>query len=1083
MDSSNLIQSLMQILDQARPVTEGEKLAEGYVAAVDALNQRLNAIQGLTDAGRMSEAIQKMDEDPAVEDEAHLLNFHRLSEWQKVCAKECWPLPQLVDVTLLERCEKACEKVREALEAHRKASRTRNTRLDIEALHKLLELDKSQDWKVDLAQAEEAFEEEIVTAFLKAKGEKDFAKAAELAREFAGFSWREAPKQNGTEEIRAFLDELKRKELEDAGAAALAQVREYMEGEWNTTRAGLVLEKIRNLEERGFELSYEARELVEKCRVRIRKEKEIAAEQAEKRRQAAEEEAKRKAEEEEFNAKWQAACEALKAALETKKGAEIQGALSAAEFSTRPAKEELLVAVNEFFQCEKKKRMRRILLSVGVFVVICIASGVVLNSYMQRKAFNERCEREVTRLAAIAKKNTSESEKRLAEALSLLKKSAPKVYADGRIKEFVQILKDKERARFDEECAAVTNRLTTLLKESDGEAKFDAELRILQTNAPAIYADARLVVFMEKAREMKEEYRVRAQAIAKLLDELNELKAQKAWGQDVNAVTSRIARLHASVPSSDTVAQAKLNQIVTAWDKFVKDVGAAKEQHAQLLVQIARVTRRLKTEVLPEADNLQIELDRCKEEIERWKVVNETYALNMWDDVAGAERLLRLAEKSQEYVQEALKKLKESRTIGDYLRQRDAILEQFSTYNFTKHMREYIAPANQVEGLVKGTASVLQANKSRLSRLSASAFQDFLEAEVFSLTNAPFETALYGVYYSAQRTPLKGLASKESRKFVGLSKGEAQVQYEGESSTVAGNLYEISDEPGMRLQFRKPRACPLQVVEMGSSAELNALIRFAARDDMTSDKFEQEILRLIDLHLRSGLHADNTPDTWYPSIRRVQMVMRYFRWLRKGLNALPMEGALGRCYNLAEQLAEPIDVEHVPSAITWACLKNESVLEREKNCREYLSELAKNDFVGRYRRARHAHESLEQIAGWRIEFVGSLNCPSLSSWRKNPKKLYLSIPGDVKDLEFPLYILRRENGQLILKRILEANKVGTGYHVVAGRGKDVLAGDPLFQVKFGTHVVDIEQFFTELKEESPEIGLTSAAPFFVPAAK
>ncbi len=89
----------------------------------------------------------------------------------------------------------------------------------------------------------------------------------------------------------------------------------------------------------------------------------------------------------------------------------------------------------------------------------------------------------------------------------------------------------------------------------------------------------------------------------------------------------------------------------------------------------------------------------------------------------------------------------------------------------------------------------------------------------------------------------------------------------------------------------------------------------------------------------------------------------------------------------------------------------------------------------------------------------------------------------MRELEFPLYILRRENGQLILKRVLEANKVGTGYHVVAGRGKEILAGDPLFQVKLGTQVVDIEQFFAELKEESPEIGLTSAAPFFVPAAQ
>ena len=1083
MDSTNLIQSLIQILDQARPVAEGEKLAEGYVAAVDALNQRLKEIQGLTDAGRMCEAIEKMDADPAVQDEALLLNFHRLSEWQKICAKECWPLPQLVDVTLLEACEKTCEKVREALEAHRKASRTRNARLDIEALHKLLELDKSQDWKSDLAQAEEAFEEELVASFLKAKGEKDFSKAAELAREFAGFSWREAPKQKGTEEIRAFLDELKRKELEDAGAAALAQVREYMEGEWNTTRAGLVLEKLRNLEERGFALSYEARGLVEKCRVRMRKEKEIAADEAEKRRLAAEEEAKRKAEEEEFNAKWQAACEALKAALETKKGVEIQGALGAAEFSVRPAEEGLLKEANEFFQREKKKRMRRLIWGAAVLLLLVVASGGVLNFFMQKKAFSERCEREVARLTRIAKGDTRESEKRLGEALETLKKTAPKVYADGRIKEFVQILKKKEKARFDEECAAVTNRLSNLLKESDGEAKFDAAVKVLATNAPAIYADGRVVKFMERARGMKEQYRARHQMIAALFDELNELKGKKAWGHDEVAVTSRIERLREQVLATDRDGRQKLEQITNAWNKFQVEIAAAKNQHEQLLKGLAHVAQRLKAEVLPEAENLQIELDGCKEGVERWKAVNEAYELGMWDDVVAAQRVLAQAEKIQGNVQVALKKLKEARTVGDYLRSRDALLEEFSSYKFVRQMGESVAPVREVEGLVKGTASELQANKTRLTHLSASAFRGFLETEVFSLTNVSFETSLYGVYYLSQHTTGKGRGSSEGRKFVGVSKGEPQVQHDGEASTVAGDLYEISDEPGVRLQFHKPRACPLQTMEMGSSEELNRLIRFAARGDMTSEKFEEELLRLIDLHLKEGLKDVGERDAWYPAFRRVQMVMRYFRWLRKGLNVLPMEGALGRCYELAERLTEPVEVEGLPNAITWACLKNEDVRERDKMCREYLTQLAKNDFVGRYRRSREAHKRLEQIASWKMEFVGSLNCPSLSAWRKNPKKVYLSVVDDSKKVEFPLYVLRREEGQFVLKRILEGNKVGGGYHIVSGMRNGIGVGEPLFQVKVGERVIDMEQFFVELQAECPEIELPHAAPFYVPVGK
>ncbi len=1080
MDSTNLIQGLVQILDGVRPVAEGEKLAEGYVAAVDALNERLKAIQGMTDAGRMSEAIEKMDEAPAVRDEAMALNFHRLSEWQKICAKECWPLPQLVDVTLLEACEKVCGKVRGALEAHRAASRTRNTRLDIEALHKLLELDKSQDWKADLAQAEEAYEEELVAAFLKAKEEKDFGKASELAREFAGFSWREAPKGVGAEEVRAFLDEMKRKELEEAGAAALAQVRGYMEGEWNTTRAGLALEKLRGFEERGFDLGSEGRELVEKCRVRMRKEKEIAAEEAEKRRLAAEEEAQKRAKEEEFEGKWQAACEALKVALETKKGAEIQVALDAAEFATRPAEEGLLKEANEFFAQEKKRRVRRLIWCAAVLVVVVIASGGVLNFFMQKKAFSEKCEREVARLTRIAKSSAADSEKKLAEALGALKRTEPKVYADGRIREFVQILKEKERARFDKECAAVTNRLAILLKGSDGEAKFDAAVKVLETNAPAIYADRRVVKFMEKARGMKEEYRARHQMVAALFDELNELRGKKAWGHDEVAVTSRIERLRGQVLATDLEGRQKLEEITNAWNKFQFEIAAAKGQHERLLAGLAHVSRRLKSEVLPEAENLQIELDGCKEGVERWKAMNEAYELGMWDDVVAAQRVLAQAEKVQGDVQAALKKLKEARTVGDYLRARDALLEQFVSYKFVRQMGEYVGSVREVEGLVGGTARELQANKARLTHLSARAFRDFLEAEVFGLTNVSFETSLYGVYYLSQHSAGKGRGSFEGRKFVGVSKGEPQVQHDGEASTVVGDLYEISDEPGVRLQFHKPRACPLQTMEMGSSLELNELIRFAAKEGVTSEAFEEELLRLIDGHLKEGLKDVGERDAWYPAFRRVQMVMRYFRWLRKGLNALPMEGALGRCYELAERLTEPVEVEGLPHAITWACLKNEEVRERDKMCREYLAQLAKNDFVGRYWRAREAHKKLSQIASWRMEFVGSLNCPSLSAWRKNPKKVFLSTVEDLKKVEFPLYVLRREGGQFVLKRILEGNKFGGGYHIVAGMRNGILAGEPLFQVKAGERVIDVEQFFAELQAECPEIELPCAAPFFVP---
>ena len=1081
MNSSILVQSLTQILDQNRPVSEGEKLAEEYVAAVDRVNQRLKTILESIEAGQTSDAIQQMDEDPPVYEEASTLNFYRLSDWQKICGKECWPLPQVIDLNLLERCDMSCKEVRSLLETHRRASRTHDARADIPALHKLMEVDKSQNWQPDLQQAEDILQEELIKNFKLAQEAKNTAKAAEIAHEFAGFSWSKLPTIPGADDIRFFINELKQKDLEAEGEMMLKQLRAYLEKDWSTPRVSVLIDRMRTLEERGFALDPNARTLIQNCRDRIKKEKETAAEEAARKRKEAEEQAKQKAAEEEFLAKWQAACEVLHTAVQTGKSAEVRKALGAPEFLQRAAREDLLKQANDVFRQEKKRRATTFISIITLLVVLALSAISVLHFYMQSKLHNERCTREVKRLQQIANSPTADSDKRLAIALSELKTSSPKIYEDTRIREFVQTLKSMQRKKFDDTCIATTNRLALILKGPDGETKFDAAIQALQTNSPAIYADARVTTFLKHAHNLKEQHRKRNQTIQDLLAQLKSLQTQKAWGRDEAAVTNLIGRINALLLPTDTEAKTTLETITTDWTAFENKIAAAKSQHATLLSNLARVTRRLKTEVLPEAQNLQLEIEACKEGIEKWKAINDMYGLNLWDDVIAAQRVLLDAEKMQAHVQAELKKLNDARTVQDYLTQRDALLEQASTYNFTRHIEDYgISPAD-AQALTRGKSAApktIQTTASRSAALSLEDFKNFLATKVFALTNSLLETALYGVYYSSVNIDSSPSTSNAHRKFIGLSRGEAKIQHAGESTTVIGDLFETSAEPCARLQFHKPRPSPLKTIEMGSSAELNALIKFAAQPNMTPEKFAHELERLIAEQLSVGSLTDNRDEFFYPATRRVQMIWRYFQWLHNDLHMLPIEGVIGRCYALAEELAQPVELSPIPIALTWACLKTEPIQERNKLCHEYLLSLAQNDFMLRLRRAREAHKKLEQATTWHAEFVGAINCPSLSQWRANPTKFYLSLIDEQSKTKLPLYVLRTENDTPYFVRVLEARDSGEGLRIVSGMGQHLFSGDPLFQIKSGDDVIDVERFVKNLKADWPDINLAPLAPYY-----
>ncbi len=96
-------------------------------------------------------------------------------------------------------------------------------------------------------------------------------------------------------------------------------------------------------------------------------------------------------------------------------------------------------------------------------------------------------------------------------------------------------------------------------------------------------------------------------------------------------------------------------------------------------------------------------------------------------------------------------------------------------------------------------------------------------------------------------------------------------------------------------------------------------------------------------------------------------------------------------------------------------------------------------------------------ANWRVRFVGRLNCPSGAQWQKNPNKFFLSLFDERAKGCAPLYVLRKENGRLFFKRVLEKDAKSKKMKLSPGMGKQLFACDPLFQILEGDQTVDLSR--------------------------
>ena len=996
MKSTILISRIMRVIETEGAVGEGASLAEEYSAAVRQVNSRLEAVQTAIDAKQVSDAVRMMEDAPRLLDEVGTLDFNQLPDWEVLCARNNWAPPLKLDKALLERVlmlNESTEVVEPFLRMYRRAVRTNNNKLAVQSLRRLVQIDHSQNWKVNLVQAEEAVQKQLVSDFRAAKTAGSIEEMDRLAQELVETNWSEPPASKGTEEIRSYIVEKEAKQRNVEGAEDVSIIRRCMSENWNRPLAFSMLQAVDGLVEKGFVLPATDRDVVDSCRRRCADEME--AEEKERR--------------------WKDLCEQLHAAIQQENTTSIRDVLSAPEFLDREPDPDLIKQAQLVIQHEEAARKRKMMQIAVCAMATLLAVLGVSGWWLKQKLFNDRCEGEAVKLAALQK--GSHAVDRLTEAL-----------------------------------------------------------RKLQTDDPDVYSDPRVNVFDGKLKTMRSQMNARTNEIAVVLSELKALKEAK-WGDSVDSVTSRIERINAIIAKDDDALRADFIAIKAAWADHCEEMDVANRNvatkfHETLISHVKVIADRLKSELIFEG--LAKEVASCKESIEEWKRVHAQHVPSLEGAVGEAEKALGEAENTQHNLQEAIKRLKDSATAKDYLAARKTLVEFYSGYPFVKAIGSHPVTAEDAAAVVDGTATEQKSYELMLKTgVDDATFKNFITDNVSSLAEIPSYYSLYGI----------AMNGGTRQYFFAMCKGKPQIKKPSYDANyqIDGELLDFGKGEMVQQISRKANYGRPFYKSLPSSDEIKNVVDLAGQTSLSLSKFEQEIVKIIAGHLKAASDKDflkNEVDVYgkqydfaverYPTIRRIQLLQLYFTWLKDDLKMMPQDGVFSRWFDRVEDLAQPVRVDNIPEDLTWTCMRENRVRQRNSECAKLLSQMAAQKFIDEYRAWKSARIELRKLTDWKIEYAGcnSYN-PYDARWMADHSKVIPSFLGDVKK-DHPLYVLRRENEKLILKRALVPYKNGTMWAIASGMAKEFVTGDPLFQVSAGGKYIDAEETIEGILKEIPE---------------
>lgn len=996
MKSTILISRIMRVIETEGAVGEGASLAEEYSAAVRQVNSRLEAVQTAIDAKQVSDAVRMMEDAPRLLDEVGTLDFNQLPDWDVLCARNNWAPPLKLDKALLERVlmlNESTEVVEPFLRMYRRAVRTNNNKLAVQSLRRLVQIDHSQNWKVNLVQAEEAVQKQLVSDFRAAKTAGSIEEMDRLAQELVETNWSEPPASKGTEEIRSYIVEKEATQRNVEGAEDVSIIRRCMSENWNRPLAFSMLQAVDGLVEKGFVLPVADRDVVDSCRRRCADEME--AEEKERR--------------------WKDLCEQLHAAIQQENTTSIRDVLSAPEFLDREPDSDLIKHAQLVIQHEEAARKLKMMQIAVCAMATLLAVLGVSGWWLKQKLFNDRCEGEAVKLAALQK--------------------GPHA----------------------------VDRLTEALRK-------------LQTDDPDVYSDPRVNVFDGKLKTMRSQMNARTNEIAVVLSELKALKEAK-WGDSVDSVTSRIERINAIIAKDDDALRADFIAIKAAWADHCEEMDVANRNvatkfHETLISHVKVIADRLKSELISEG--LAKEVASCKESIEEWKRVHAQHVPSLEGAVGEAEKALGEAENTQHNLQEAIKRLKDSATAKDYLAARKTLVEFYSGYPFVKAIGSHPVTAEDAAAVVDGTATEQKAYELMLKTgVDDATFKNFITDNVSSLAEIPSYYSLYGI----------AMNGGTRQYFFAMCKGKPQIKKPSYDANyqIDGELLDFGKGEMVQQISRKANYGRPFYKSLPSSDEIKNVVDLAGQTSLSLSKFEQEIVKIIAGHLKAASDKDflkNEVDVYgkqydfaverYPAIRRIQLLQLYFTWLKDDLKMMPQDGVFSRWFDRVEDLAQPVRVDNIPEDLTWTCMRENRVRQRNSECAKLLSQMAAQKFIDEYRAWKSARIELRKLTDWKIEYAGcnSYN-PYDARWMADHSKVIPSFLGDVKK-DHPLYVLRRENEKLILKRALVPNKNGTGWAFATGMDKEFVTGDPLFQVSAGGKYIDAEETIQGILKEISE---------------
>lgn len=1010
MKSAVIVSRIIRAVETDGGVGDGAALADAYAEAVRAVNRRLEGVQAAFDAKQGSDAVRLLEAEPRLLDEAGTLDFFQLPEWQELCSRSGWSVPERVDQALLERVLEvagSAAMVEPALKMYRRAMRTHDEELTLQSLRSLAASDKSSDWGKELRQVEGVVQRKILDAFRKAKAANDEAGMMQATEALLDGKWSAPPEETLLREPTAFRREKDeaRKKKEQAEDLDLLK---KLSADWKRERAESLLHHLDALALAGLAIPAESEDAV--AAVRERCEKEAAEAEAE--------------------ARWRAAVEQLHVAVAQGDPDEIRSVLASPEFLDRPPDEELQTRAEMTVAQAEDAHRRKVRLLVSCLVLVLLGVLLLAGKVYAQKQFDARCAAESARLAQLAA--APRAHETLKTALDKMENEEPKVRRDPRIKAFETKLAEIETAR-----NARLAEVGGLFERLDAEQASDW---------PGDEEENRSTI--EKLRGL-------------LLPEDDEL-AKKLASCELSFQRTYAAR-HADLRTR------------------------AEEELEPLVADVEKAAATCRTE-FPKGALVET-VEDCRKRVAAWRTSysDEAPALVPKLDVALAE--LDAAAKRMGEAAQATNELAEARDVDSFLRARESLTLNYGDYSGVGTLSEAPFEASGIRIMMEGGLPG-QRRFGSLGNDDAEEVFAGVIGEAASFREADSWYSLYGigddqkVYAYHVGRPETKTDRTSTGVFVGNIRGNGILNAE--------NLQK-DDSWSFKLSSRDSWDAKLTSV----SSELHDVVDFANQCGSDRNKFCSWLLARLKMHLKAAkgdsfpaeierigfqktstggyqktrtktyLEQESSDSIYikhgrFPAYARTQIMNQYLEWLET-LGEMPEQipGPAGWRGRLSD-LAALISVDEVDDALVWTCLADPRVKTRNKQCAEFLNKLP-DDLFDQIQNIRKFDAKLQEVVNWKASFAGA--------FAFRPEKPEIIVPSILPDVsvDHPLYVLRKEGGNTLLRKALVPSKKNPGSWALASGAKELVRqGEPLFEVCRDGRAFDPEPVVAGFLKNAPK---------------